>query len=261
MPVFQIKFKNLPPLICDIDDTELGHKYYQLVNQQWVDNQNAIFRDLPRYTFEYFKILATQAKQVLGWDWDKPSYDLSTTTLLHKDIEQYLAQGFENIPEAHDELLHEIHFALHAIESGSRRNSWLQIEWFNERGFTIPADQFPAKLNLEFGDIRLQNPYVGHHPLYMYQQRDSTNIMQTCKFHDFAKPGINLVIHKDTRQKFNWDTYIAWFKQYGQDFLQLHGEQKLRQFTGHPVIGKVRNVNDLQTVLNTPVLDFECLIF
>jgi hypothetical protein len=261
MFTFKVKFKDLPPLKCIIDNTDLGRKYYELVKQQWHDDQHAIFRDPQRYTFDYFTDLAHQAHRELGWDWIKPKYDLPTTTLLHKDIEQYLSQGYEHIPEEHDELLHEIHFALHAIESGSRRNSWLQIEWYNDRGFSIPCEQYPAKLNLEFGDLRLQNPYVGHHPLYLYQQRDSTNIMQTCKFHDFAKPGINVVINKNSYRPFDWDHYMTWFNKHSPQFLQLHGEQKLRQYTGHPVIGKIENLNDLETVLKTSVLEFESLVF
>lgn len=262
MKEFVVKFKHYPELICRLDNTELADRYYNLVKTQYHQDPAAIFRDPQRYTFEYFKTLAAEANRVLGWDWYRDRYDLSITTRLHKDIEQYLAQGFENIPEEHDQLLHEIHFALHAIESGSRRSSWLQIEWFNDCGFEITADEYPAKINLDFGDIRLQNPYVGHHPLFLYQQQDSTNVLQTCKFHNFVKPGINLVIERSRNQfTLNQQHYLQWFKTHGAEFLAHHGEQQLLQFTGHPVVGRVVNLDALTQVVASPELYFEYLAF
>lgn len=253
---FQVTFCNTPPLVCQIDDTELGQRYYNLVREQWQDDTAAIFRDPQRYTIDHFQQLVAQAQEQLGWDWHRDQYDLATTTRLHKDIEQYLAQGFENIPAEHDEILHELHFALHSIESGSRRNSWLQIEWYNNRGFQITADEYPAKLNLEFGDLRLQNPYVGHHPLYLYQQNDHINIQQTCRFHDFVKPGINLVIEHSRASEFNWDRYLSWFRTYSNI-----NQEQLIKFTGHPVVGHVVNLADLETVLGQPYLEFKQLDF
>lgn len=259
---FEIEFCNQPRLQCELNQTYLAQRYYQLLRQQYQEQPRAVFRDPQRYNLKYFDQLVDQARQVLGWDWRHHSYDLSVTTRLHKDLEQYLAQGYENIPEQHDELMHELHFALHAIESGSRRNSWLQIEWFNQRGFDLPADQYPAKLDLDFGDIRLQNPHVGHHPLYLYQQQDSINIRQTCRFHDRVTPGINLVIHRMHQTgQFDWNHYLNWFQTHAPDFVDLHGEQRLRQYTGHPVIGRVVNLDDLRTVLQAPYLEFYRLIF
>ena len=253
---FQITFCNNDPLVCEIDDTDLGRRYYSLLRTQYEQDPNAIFRDPQRYTLDYFKSLVSQAHTQLGWDWHRDHYDLATTTLLHKDIEQYLARGFENIPAEHDHILHELHFALHAIESGSQRNSWLQIEWFNNAGFGISADEFPAKLSLEFGDLRLQNPYVGHHPLYLYQQNDHINVAQTCRFHDFVKPGINVVIDRNHDTEFNWERYLTWFKTYSNI-----AQDQLVKFTGHPVIGRVLNKYDLETVVSTPVLEFLRLDF
>jgi len=259
---FQVQFQNCPVLHCCVDNTDLGQKYYHLLQQQWNTTQSAIFRDPQKYTLAHFQQLADCATQELGWHWKREKYTLDVTTQLHKDLEQYLSQGYENIPEQHDELLHEIHFALHAIESGSRRNSWLQIEWFDDNGFELASDQYPAKIDLEFGDLRLQNPYVGHHPLYLYQQQDYKNITQTCRFHDFVKPGINLVIDpRKSKRKFDWEKYLDWFRLHGKDFLQTHGEDQLKCYTGHPVIGRVINLDDLEQVVNTPVLTFQALYF
>ena len=136
----------------------------------------------------------------------------------------------------------------------------MQVEWYNDHGFEIQANEYPAKLNLEFGDLRLQNPYVGHHPLYLYQQQDSIDIQQTCRFHNFVKPGLNLVINHENK-KFDIDQYLNWFRTHGADFLNTHGEEMLLKFTGHHVIGHVVKKNDLETVVSTPILEFEYLKF
>ena len=254
---FEIKFANVPALQCVLDDTELAYRYFCLLRDQYQQDPCPIFRDPQTYTIQRLRELATQAKNVLGWDWHKDYYDIDTTKLLHKNIEQYLSQGYENIPEEHDHLLDELHFCLHAIESGSQRNSWLQIEWFNDNGFAIADDEYPAKLDLEFGDIRLQNPYVGHHPLYLYQQQDSINVMQTCRFHDFAKPGINLVIKNQKVPAFDWSRYLQWFNDNAGAFLSEHGLDRLKKFTGHPVVGHVINQQDLAKLIEQPVIRFE----
>jgi len=260
MSKFTVYFKKCPPLYCQLDNTELAKKYYNLLKMQYHENSDPIFRDPQLYTLTHFATLAQQASHALGWDWIRPEYNLQITTQLHKDLETYLENGFENIPAEHDNLLHELHYALHAIESGSKRNHWLQIEWFNDNGFAITENEYPAKLDLEFGDIRLQNPYVGHHPLYVYEQQDNTNILQTCKFHDFVKPGINIVI-KNMPKKLNWKNYINWFQNFSPEFVEYHGVEKLKKFTGHPVIGKVQNLNDLEAVLAQPTLEFLKLSF
>lgn len=259
---FEIKFANVPALRCQLNATSLATKYLDLLKNQYSLNPNPIFRDPQNYTIAYFQQLVKQAKEQLGWDWQRDQYDIDTTTLLHKDIETYLAQGYSNIPEQHDHLLNELHFCLHAIQSGSKRDHWLQIEWFNDAGFFIDADQYPAKLHMEFGDLRLQNPYVGHHPLYVYEQQDSTNVNQTCRFHDFVKPGINIVIMPDKHHAaFDWDHYLSWFQTHGSDMLQHHGIAALKKFTGHPVIGSVANKDDLRSLLDQPVIVFESISF
>lgn len=260
---FEIKFANAPALQCWLHDTKLAKNYLALLKDQYHKDPAPIFRDPQNYNLEYFQNLVTQAEKILGWDWHRTQYDLATTTLLHKDIETYLAQGYANIPEAHDHLLDELHFCLHAIESGSRRDNWLQIEWFNDAGFDIDEDEYPAKLNLEFGDLRLQNPYVGHHPLYLYQQQDRTNVSQTCRFHDFVKPGINVVIMpaKKIPADFDWNTYVSWFKTHATDFVNSNSVVKLKKFTGHPVIGSVINKKDLEQLIAQPKIVFESISF
>lgn len=260
---FEIKFANVPALQCELDHTDLARRYLALLKQQYAQDSSPIFRDPKQYTLEYFKSLTDSAKDLLGWDWHRPSYDLAATKELHKSLEQYLANGYANIPEEHDDLLNELHFCLHAIESGSRRDSWLQIEWFNDQGFTLNADEYPAKFSLDFGAIRLQNPYVGHHPLFVYEQKDLKNIGQTCRFHDFVKPGINIVIapRSGYKETFDWTSYLQWFQTHAPDFVADKGIDNLKKFTGHPIIGMVKNIHDLQNLIDLPLIKFESITF
>ena len=257
---YSIKFKNLPHLDVRLDNTLVASQYKELLKSNY-QREFPIFRDQQKYTISYLNKLAVQAKRLLGWDWLREHYTIAETTLLHKDIEQYLANGFSSIPSEHDWLCHELHFCLHAVESGSTRNGWLQVEWFNNDRISLPEHLYPKKLNLEFGDIRLQNPHVGHHPLYLFQQNDYTNILQTCKFHNFINPGINIVIKDELITDFNVDRYLFWFKIHSPEFVKLHGEQAILNYTGHPIIGKVVNLDDLVTVSTAPILELESITF
>jgi hypothetical protein len=257
----QIVFRDCPPLDILLDNTPLAQQWLNLIYQNYLQDPVAIFRDPPRYTVTYLKQLASEAAQRLGWEWNLDDLSLSSTTSMHKDIEKFLAQGYHNIPEEFDELLNEIHFCLHAVESGSSRSSWLQVEWFNDHGFPISAGDYPGKLGLEFGDIRLQNPYVGHHPLYLYEQNDHIDVMQTCRFHDLAKPGVCIVVARGNNYTFDWAKYLDWFEYHAPEFVDQHGLKNLIAYTGHPVVGRVTNTDDLEQCLQKDYLEFERLIF
>lgn len=259
----QVIFRDCPPLNIQLDNTDLAKQWKTLLHENYTKNPKAVFRDPARYTLPYLKSLAQQANQKLDWDWNLEDLSLQSTTLMHKDIEQLLSQGYANVSHDVDHLLDEIHFCLHAVENGSKRNSWLQIEWFNNDGFPIPGDQYPGKINLEFGDLRLQNPYVGHHPLYLYTQNDHHNVSQTCRFHDMAKPGLCIVIHSTPPEKFHfvWRDYLAWFKYHAPKFVEQHGTKKLLAYTGHPVIGRITNLKDLELCLQKEYLEFESINF
>ena len=128
----QIIFKDCEPLDIVLDDTPLAQRWADIVRENYRRDPSPIFRDPQRYTYEYFKQLATKAKHQLGWNWNIQDLSLASTTFMHKDIESFLANGFSSIPEEFDDLLHEIHFCLHAVESGSKRNSWLELRFRNE---------------------------------------------------------------------------------------------------------------------------------
>lgn len=257
----QIVFRDCPPLTLDINDTPVAARWQRLFLDNVQRQPRPIFRDPQRYTLDRLRSLALEANQRLGWQWDLADLSITNTTAMHKDIERFLAQGFEHIPAEFDDLMTEIHFCLHAIEGGSRRSSWLQVEWFNDDGVPMSADEYPAKLGMEFGDLRLLNPYVGHHPLLVYQQRDSANIAQTCRFHDLIRPGICFVVDREStaQTSFDWQSYLDWFWQYAPDWVSHHGVETLKKFTGDPIIGRIRNLNDLEYCLSLPYLEIDCI--
>jgi hypothetical protein len=220
-----------------------------------------IFRDQKKYTLEYLNQLALQAKTKLDWDCETDIKSIEDTVRLHKNLETMLANGFNSIPAEYDNLIHELHFCLHKaeyidIKSQTNNRHWLQIEWFNNDG--VPLDlTFKHIRKLEFGDIRLQNPYVGHIPWQVYEQNDYENIFQTCKFHDFVRPG--LYIHTGSPMPdINLDEYMVWWQTNAPEFVVQHGMNKILHYTGHPVIGRVTNLNDLEIVVNSnDILELE----
>lgn len=261
MPNIYVKFKEYAPLVLAIDDTVVGNNYVSLVKHNY-ETSFPIFRDRPKYTVDYMSQLAREAKAKLGWEWDCENYDVSVTALLHKDLEQAVGSlGFDAIPAELDVLIHELHYCLHIIQNRieqTKRNAWLQIEWYNDSGFPLDGtDLFTSEL--KFGDVRLQNPFVGHGPLQMYLERDFANIPQTCKFHNFVKPGINVAI--ENFPIFDPIVVLNKFKKHNPEFVKHQTEEKILAYTGHPVIGKVRNLTDLQNVADAPILELEYIKF
>ena len=261
MPSIYVKFHNQTALHLDIQDTDLGRRYVELVKQNY-QQQQPLFRDTAKYNIDYLRILVERAHNVLGWNWTRDFYDPVIATELHKDIEILLGiGGFNNVREKEDELLHEIHYCLHLIQHPRHklRQGWLQIEWYNDNGFELPQDFEFTKL-MKFGDVKLQNPYVGHHPLQIYLEKDFSQISQTCKLHDFVKPGINIVV-EDHNHLVDNDVVIQNLRAHDNEFVETVTEERLRKFIGYPVIGRVTNQSDLMDILKVSALELEYISF
>lgn len=258
-----VNFKNQKPIRCNIIDTELGQRYQQLVEENYKASF-PIYRDVVKYNEKYLRTLAKYAAFNLGWDWDPDSYTIENSVMFHKDLEVFLNRGFDQIPAELDDLMHELHYCLHLVQFDTdkitRDRSWLQIEWFNDNGFTL-TDTSVFQKNLYKGDLKLQNPFVGHGPAQIDWENDYTNISQTCKFHDYVKPGINISTH-DIENNYNKQDFVKKFLQADRHFYELHGPDKIWEYTGYPVIGKVENLEDLYTIIHTnEILELESLEF
>ena len=257
---FLIKFKNFDQLICNVDDTNVGKKYYSLVKANY-QKSFPVYRDRPKFTKQYLSRLAEQANDHFGWNWNVQELALENTTQLHKDIEQLLMNGFDNIPAELDHVIHDLHYGLHILQDNvtPSRIGWMQIEWYNDTGFALRDYKFKSKLDI--GDLRLQNPYVGHGPLQVYSEKDFTNISQTCKFHDFVKPGINLIT-VSTDEFSEQDQLIEKFQQHDPAFVDHHGIEKIKSYIGFPVVGKVENIELLEQIINySSIIELESIEF
>lgn len=252
-----ITYKNYDPIVLQIDDTPLGDKYVQLLK----DNYQAsppVYRDRIKYNSEYLLDLAQQAKAAFGWDWE-----LTTDfTLLHKDLEMLLGTtGFEHVSAEYDNLLTEIHYCLHIVQhldTINSRDGAFQIEWFNDLGFTLDQS-FEFNTHKKFGDVEFINPFVGHGPVQIFYEDDHTNITQTCKFHNFVKPGIVISTYN---QMANCALILDYFKKHDPAFVNTHTEETILHYTGYPKIGHVVNLNDFKTLLNDPlVIELERIDF
>jgi hypothetical protein len=262
MKNFAIFYKNCDYLEIELDSTKLAHNYFDLLQNTYQNYPDVISRDEKYYTLDVFQDLAIQCAEAFNWKWNTNDLSLENRTIMHKDIEHLVGNGYEHIPEKYDELVHNMHMALHALETGNGRGPWLTIEWYNDEGFYIAPEDYPKKLKCKFGDIKLQNPFVGHHPAFVYRQNDYTNVELTCKFHDFCKPGVNIVIEDYHSLPSNHlDNYKKWFHRHAPKFVEKHSWNTILDYTGEAIVGRVKNVNTLQEILEKPYLQFEKFVF
>ena len=251
-----VKFHNQPAIEIAVDDTETGRLYFDLTKQQ-NDQQRPFYRDTVEYTPDYMIKLAQQAKQAFGWDWVSEHYDTSVTAQLHKDLENSVGKlGFEQISEEYDDLLYDLHHCLHAIQFGKTSSGRLdnfQIEWLTDISVTLP-DSFEFKESSRYGDLILINPYVGHNPLQIYRENDFTSLSTTCRFHNIIKPGIVLTAPVTITK----DEILAEFIKQAPEFVELHGVDKIRYYSGAAVVGHVADIELFDCVkksINPLVLD------
>lgn len=260
---FAIKFQNSPELCVRLHDSDLAQDWLHLFYLNY-QREMPLLRDQGSYSLSRMKQLAHQCKQVLGWNWIYNDYDdFELTTSMHKDIEQYLAKGFGSVPSEHDNLLHELHICLHSIQQQNLRTT-MQLEWFNDDGFSLEGYNFEFSHDLALGSIWMQNPYVGHPPDWIWQQNDHTNVWQTCRFHDYVRPGfvINMLGSiEPTVGRFDYQAYLDWWNTTAPDFVKHHGVEKMRANTGHPVIGQIVNNEVLLPLRRMATLKFEYIRF
>jgi hypothetical protein len=261
---FAIKFHDCVPLLVKLQNGQLSRDYLALVYRNY-QQQLPVLRDQGDYNIDKMRDLAAKAQDILGWSWTYDDYsDYAVTTKMHKDLERYLSKGFNVVPKEHDSLLHELHICLHSAQLGHQRTS-VQLEWFNNDGFALQAYDFKFVHDNTLGAICLQNPHVGHPPDWIWRQNDHTAVWQTCKFHDFVRPGlvINMQgkLERTVGEFEHAETYLQWWRKWAPDFLEFHGQDKLLANTGRPVIGHILNNQDLLPLQLKNKLDFDSIEF
>jgi hypothetical protein len=247
-----VTFQNHPALVIDIQSTNLGLRFIDLIKQNCQTYGLPSYRDRIKYTEQYMHTLAIRAQEAFGWQWDIPTYDLQSSIWLHKDLERLLgATDFSQVPQEYDELLMELHYCLHIVQDPgkvSTRQGAFQLEWFNDSGFDLDRD-FEFGTVKRFGDVEFLNPWVGHSPTQIFFENDYINIPMTCKFHDRVKPGIVISTYE---QKIDRLQVLDYFSTHAPEFVKLHSKEKIMHYTGYPCIGRVSNLDTFRQILTDP---------
>lgn len=257
-----IKFKGLEELQIEFLEIPWIKQFLILCHRNYLYDR-PIIRDSDTVDYEKFLQLADRCRLLLGWNWVKTQdqlKDWTITTKMHKDIESFLASGYNNIPDGFDQLLHDLHHALHSMQGLTSRT--IQLEWFNDDGF--PLEDFEFIHDNTLGAVHLQNPFVGHPPMWIYEQNDYSNVWQTCKFHDFVRPGIVIKIQGEltkTIKTASLDSYLQRWQTLAPDFVKFHGQEKLIKNSGQPVIGYVTNNHVLLELKKQKNKEFEYFRF
>tara|TARA_R110000803_G_scaffold169041_1_gene232090 strand:+ start:1105 stop:1893 length:789 start_codon:yes stop_codon:yes gene_type:complete len=245
----KINIEHHQPLVISLVESNTAKLYTEILSKN-LARENFVFRDPVNYTPEYFHSLCLRVKEELGWDWIRDDHSIDQTTNMHKNIENTLekTESFRNIPGDQQNLIHEAHFCIHQMQySKQGRTPFIQIEWFNDDYEDLPAD---AEFTFapEFGDLILQNPYVGHPPLQCWQQNDYKNIDRTCQFHDIIKPGIKINT-TDVKLELDLDMYKSWWINKCSDYVQKVGWENILKYTGFPKIGEVIDKDNLRRIV------------
>ena len=254
-----VHFEEHQPLVIGLEDSETANSFHSLLAKNLAQSQ-PIWRDPLKYDLKYFQELCVQIKNKLGWPWQLEQFDLAKAVTLHKDLENYLEKdkSFRNIPGDQQMLLHEAHYCIHNIlhmDASMPRGAFLQFEWFNDDHVQLPEDANFVK-HPSYGDIELQNPYVGHPPQQCWQENDYKNIDRTCAFHDIIKPGIKINLVKES-SSVDMNAYEKWWKTNCKDFVDKVGWSQILKYTGFPIIGKVKNLDHLSTIEGDKSLIFK----
>ena len=251
MPNIKIKFARHNALILQINNTNVGQGLCDLLAEHR-STSLPIYRDRIRYNPRYLLELAKEAKTAFGWQWEVPEYSLQTCVTLHKDLERLLGTtGYQDIDGRYDHLLTEMHYCLHIMQdpaSIGKRSGGFQIEWFSDKGFPLD-NKYQFCTFTEFGNVELLNPWVGHAPMQIYNEKDNIDINMTCKFHDYVKPGLRISTYS---RQIDRSKVLEWFQTYAPDFVSRHGSRQIEENTGWAVIGKVTNPAEFQKILADP---------
>lgn len=243
-----------------IDNNKTGDLYLEIVKRHY-EEQKPFFIDNLNWTSERLRYLARIAKEELNWNWLRNDYTIDITAKLHKDLEYSVGlHGYESIPQEYHWLIYELHHCLHGIQHGVEegRPCNLQVEWLTDDHHILP-DDFVFAPEIAAGDVILINPHVGHHPWQIYLENDYTDLNSTLQFHDRIKPAvvISTLDFQIDKQKI-----LNTFIEKDPEFVKKHTAEKILYNTGAAKIGKVNNMDQYYSIVNsTEILEFDRIEF
>ena len=258
--IIQLKFKNFDVLELKIESTETATTFFNFFKMNLIDSL-PICKDPLEYDWRMFEQLVDKVVTAFGWNWTYNDIKQADLVSWHKDLESCLEKTGEmdEIPAALRQLVIDTHFCLHRLQTIHEQKELrhrIQIEWYTSDRRLMPEDVI-FKRNIGFGDVILQNPYVGHDPITCFFQDDYKNISRTCAFHDIMTPGFFIQLKDSPWTPGIEKNYINWYEQKCADFVDKVGLQTIMEYTGYPVVGKVVNLGLLQKIQNSNYLKLE----
>lgn len=261
--MIDIKFKNTEVFNIELEKNSVTEKFKTILERN-LNKSLPLFRDPGKYDEKYLRKLCGEVKEKLNWDWLSDDYSIENTVRFHKGIEKLIdKQGdFTKLDGEIQNLIHEAHFCIHSLQyknENYKHGFMIQLEWFND-DFEILPDEAEFDTEINFGDVILQNAYVGHPPIQCYQQNDHAQIERTCAFPDRIKPGIKINLMQTKPNAFDWKHYEDWWRKNCSAFVDRVGWQTIKRYTGFTKIGKVTDLELFRKILEKEILEVESVV-
>ena len=255
-----IKFSNGIELEIEFRKSAFVNDWLELCKQRPVDS---LILDTTTISVERFNFLRHECDQMFGWNWSSMPLTQENFNLMHKDIEA-LKIGNDRM-EGANHPLHELHTLLHSLEGLDLHNlpklsrNYLKFRSYHSDRLPI-TDLSVFQRIANSGSVILDYPYVGRSPLETAKYKDESDLLITCIPAFEACAGFMINIDKFFVRDSQIKLLTDWLDNNGRPIADKYGRQKIIDTMGHPVVGQVINVSDLEsfrTEADLQVLDMD----
>lgn len=208
-----------------------------------------------------FLVLANQAKQVFGFDWDLSRIDQTSFNQWHRDIECFDLSQHPPWSQQKGDLFIDLHLSLHQAEQNDSSRASLDrkligIKWFEP---SVPWTTVP-EFELAFcqGDVMADYPHVGKSPWISLLHKDVENLQQSCRLPDACPPGFNIHLvgvdesqRQQVAEKNKEEQYIRlseWYDSNEAQLKSMFSKQQMLYYHGGVRVGRVKDLNQLSLI-------------